>query len=199
MKITDIKQQKRRQERYSVYLDGKYVFSLSENELIAAGLRKGQEIDEQELTSLKDRAVLDKAYDRVLNLLSYRLRSEWELRDYMKRKSYDEGVVSQIIERLSAKGLVDDLDFARRWVDNRRLLKSTSQRRLSQELRQKRITDDIIQQVLAEDETDEHQVLRYLVERKRKQPKYQDDLKLMQYLSRQGFSYDDIKSVISEG
>jgi SOS response regulatory protein OraA/RecX len=78
------------------------------------------------------------------------------------------------------------------------LLKSVSRRHLLQELRAKHIADDIAQQVLAEDETDELQTLRELVNRKRQQTRYQDELKLMQYLARQGFQYDDIKSVLHE-
>lgn len=198
MKITAIKQQVRRQDRYSISVDGKYLFSFSETELINSGLKVNQELSEQELLALKDQALLDKAYDRTLNLISHRPRSEWELRDYLKRKDYDEDVVAQTIERLRARGYVNDADFARRWVETRRLLKSTSKRRLAQELRQKRIADDVISQVLEADETDERNVLRDLVERKRKQTKYQDDLKLMQYLSRQGFNYDDIKTALQE-
>jgi regulatory protein len=193
-KITAIKQQVKRQDRYSIHVDDKYLFSFSENELINSGLKVRQELSEQELLGLKDQAVLDKAYDRALNLISHRPRSEWELRDYLKRKDYDEDIITQTIERLNERGYVNDLDFAKRWVASRRLLKSTSKRRLSQELRQKRIADDIISQVLDSDETNERDILRELIERKRKQTKYQDNLKLMQYLSRQGFSYDDIKA-----
>ncbi|HTE22170.1 MAG TPA: RecX family transcriptional regulator [Candidatus Limnocylindria bacterium] len=198
MKITAIKQQIKRQDRYSIYVDDKYLFSFSENELIGSGLKVNQELSERELLALKDQAVLGKAYDRALNLISHRPRSEWELRDYLKRKDYDEDVITSTIERLHDRGYVNDLDFARRWVQSRRLLKSTSKRRLSQELRQKRIADDVISQVLEADETDERQVLRELIERKRKQTKYQDNLKLMQYLSRQGFNYDDIKIALAK-
>ena len=197
MKISAIKQQVKRQDRYSIYVDDKYLFSFSEGELIGSGLKVNQELSEQELLALKDQAVLDKAYDRTLNLVSHRPRSEWELRDYLKHKDYDEDVITQTIERLNERGYVNDADFARRWVETRRLLKSTSKRRLAQELRQKRISDDIVSQVLEADETDERNVLRELVERKRKQIKYQDDLKLMQYLGRQGFDYNDIKSILS--
>lgn len=198
MKITAIKQQVKRQDRYSVYLDGKYLFSFSENELINSGLRVGQELSEQELSALKDQAVLDKAYDRALNLISHRPRSEWELQDYLKRKGYDEDVIIQTIIRLRDRGYINDADFARRWVDTRRLLKPVSRRRLAQELRQKHIASDIIDQVLAADETNERDVLIDLISRKRKQTKYQDNLKLMQYLSRQGFSYDDINSALQD-
>ncbi len=198
MKITAIKQQVKRQDRYSIYIDGKYVFSFSQNELMNSGLKVGRELTEQELHDLQDTATTDKAYDRALNLISHRPRSEGELRDYLRRKDLADHDITTVINRLRDRGYVDDADFAKRWVATRRLLKSTSKRRLMQELRQKRIADDIIQVVLADDETDERSVLRELVQRKRKQTKYQDNLKLMQYLSRQGFGYDDIKTVLAE-
>jgi len=198
MKISAIKQQVKRADRYSVYGDGKYLFSFSEAELLGSGIRIGQELGEAELLELKNKAILDKAYDRSLNLISHRMRSEWEVRDYLKRKDYDAAVQDAVITRLIDRGYLNDAAFAKRWVENRRLLKSTSKRRLSQELRQKRVNDDIIQSVLAGDETDELEVLRELIEKKRKQTKYQDDTKLMQYLARQGFGYDQIKQAITE-
>lgn len=198
MKITSIKQQVKRHDRYSIYVDDKYLFSLSEHELIKSELKKGQELDEHDIARLKDQAVVSKAYDRALNLISHRPRSEWELRDYLRRKGYDEPCTGSVLVRLRERGYVDDEDFARRWVSTRRLLKHTSKRRLAQELRQKRIADSIVRDVLEQDETDETEVLREVVARKRRQSKYQDNLKLMQYLSRQGFGYDDIKSVLNE-
>ncbi len=198
MKITDIKQQVKRQGRYSIYVDGKYSFSLSENELLTVGLRIGQEYTQEEFDDLQKKAVLDKAYMRAYDQLSRRARSEWELRDYLKRKEYEESIIDQIITTLQDKGYVDDAKFAESWVRNRRLLKATSKMRLRQELRQKRVSDDVISKALEEDETSEQAVLKDLIERKRQQTRYQDKDKLIQYLMRQGFRYDDIKSVNEE-
>lgn len=198
MKITAIKRQVKRTDRYSVYGDGKYLFSLGESELLATGLRVNQEFSPNELEEVRTAAMLDKGYDRALNLISHRPRSEGELRDYLKRKAYAPDVATAIIERLRERGYVDDKDFAERWVATRRLLKTTNKRRLGQELKQKKVSEDIIQEVLNADDTDEHQLLRELVSRKRQQTKYQDDLKLMQYLSRQGFNYDDIKAALRD-
>lgn len=196
MRITDIKQQIRRQDRYSVYADGKYLFSFGESELLNTHLHIGQELSEAELEELRDRAVLDKAYDRTLNLISRRRRSEWEIRQYLKRKDYQDEIIEKTLNKLSESGYVNDFAFARAWVENRRLLKATSKRRLSQELRAKRVADEVIQQALEDDETDDKDILKKLVDKKRQQTRYQDDLKLMQYLSRQGYSYGDIKSAI---
>jgi regulatory protein len=196
MKITDIKQQVKRQDRYSIYVDEKYIFSLSENELLNLGLKIGQEFTKDELEGLKVTAILDKAYDRALNLIARRLRSEWEIRDYLRRKDYTPALIDTIVNKLSMSGYVDDAKFAEAWIRNRRLLKPTSKRRLVQELRAKRVPDDVIDQVLESDEADELDILRQLVEKKRH--RYPDKLKFMQYLARQGYNYDDIKTVLDE-
>jgi len=196
VKITDIKQQVKRSDRYSIYVDGKYIFSLGESELLNTGLRINQEFTAEELENLKQTAILDKAYDRALNLISMRKRSQWEMRDYLKHKDYESDIIETILNKLSDNGYVDDRAFAKAWVNTRRLLKATSKRRLQQELRQKRVEDEIIKQVLEEDETDEHEVLRELVAKKRRQSRYQDNFKLMQYLARQGYNYGDIKAAL---
>lgn len=196
MKITDIKQQVKRQGRYSIFVDSKYTFSLSENELIRSGIKVGREYTEDELEELKNTAVLDKAYMRSLDLLSRRARSEWEIRDYLKRKDYEMEVIEEIVNRLNQSGYIDDLAFAKSWINSRRMLKSSSKRKLRMELKQKRLGEEVINQALVEDETNEVDVLKDLIEKKRSQTRYQDQQKLMQYLSRQGFKYDDIKSLL---
>lgn len=196
MKITAIKQQQKRADRYSVFVDDKYAFSLSESGLIDARLASGQELTGAELAELKKAAGLDKAYGLALRYVAIRPRSEGELHDYFRRKQIDKVMAEQIIQRLRDLRLVDDTAFARAWVANRRLLKSVSKRRLRLELRQKRVSSDTIDQVLQDDEGDDKQALRELIEKKR--PRYPDRQKLMQYLARQGFNYDDIKSALLE-
>jgi regulatory protein len=198
MKITDIKQQVKRQGRYSIYVDEKYSFSLSEGELLDIGIRIGQEYTAEEFEELKKKALLDKAFMRAYDQLSRRARSEWELRDYLKRKEYEPEVIDAIIEVLVEKGHIDDAKFAESWVRNRRLLKPMSKMRLRQELRQKRVADEVIFIALEEDEGSETDILKDLVNRKRQQTRYQDDIKLKQYLLRQGFRYDEIQTAMKE-
>ena len=198
MKITAIKAQVKREGRYSIFVDGKYAFSLSAESLLDAGIVNGQELSEADVQAYKKLSSDDKAYGLALEYVVRRMRSEGELHDYFRRKKYEPELAEQIIAKLKHGGYVDDTEFARRWVENRRLLKATSTKRLRLELQQKKVSSDIIQTVLAEDETDERQVLRELIAKKRKQTRYQDSQKLIAYLARQGFNYDDIKSVLGE-
>ena len=195
MKITAIKQQAKRSDRYSIFVDNKYAFSLSEAGLISSQLASGQALDDGELKRLKKAAGLDKAYYNALRYVAIRPRSTWEMQMYLQRKAVDVDAATEVLRRLAEARLLSDEEFARAWVANRRLLKSTSKRRLRLELRQKHVPDDVITRALAEDEADERQVLRDLIEKKRR--RYPDQLKLMQYLARQGFTYDDIKYALS--
>lgn len=199
MKITAIKQQVKNPNRYSIFVDGRYSFSLSELALINSELKLNQELDKSEPAKLKEESDFDKAYNRVLNLLARRARSEWEIRDYLKRKKYDQDTIEKLLNKLSERRLVNDLAFAQAWVENRRLLKNMSKRRLKQELKTKRVNDEIIDEIMGLDETNELEVLKELVAKKRTQTRYKDNLKLMQYLSRQGFNYNDIKTTLEKG
>lgn len=199
MKVTAIKTQVKREGRYSIFVDGAYAFSLSAEGLLDAGLTNGQELSQAELTDYKRLSQEDKAYGLALQYVARRMRSEGELHDYFRRKQYAPELGEQILQRLRRLNFVDDTEFARRWVENRRLLKSTSTKKLRLELRQKKVASDVIQLVMAEDETDDKQVLRELIDKKRKITRYQDDQKLIAYLARQGFNYDDIKGTLQDG
>ncbi len=194
MKISNIKRQVKRQDRYAVYIDDKYVFSLGESELLNSGLNIGQELSSEDLKRFNQLAVMDKALDRTMRFMSIRSRSIWEVQTYLKRKGYGENTSNEIIKKLTKLGFIDDESFTKAWVENRRLLKPVSKRRLIMELRQKRVDNSIIDKALEEDEVTDESTLRQLIEKRR--GRYKNEIKLMQYLVRQGYNYQDVKSAL---
>jgi regulatory protein len=196
MIITAIQQQVRDKGRYSIFVDEEYVFSLSAESLLEGKLHVGQAIESSQLEDYKKLSADDKAYHAALAYAARRLRSEYEFTLYFRRKGVDEPLAQYIMRKLERLGFVNDQKFAEAWARNRRSLKLASRNRLVQELRQKGIHEEVINLALSEEESDERAVLRELIERRRRQPKYQDNTKLMQYLARQGFSYDDIATAL---
>lgn len=198
MKITKISAQVKQAGRYSVFVDEKYAFSLSDTALLDSKLVPGQELTEEELKSWKQASADDKVLGRALQYAMIRPRSRWEMESYLQRKKAAPALVESILNKLSILGMLNDTEFARSWVANRRLLRPTSKRKLQQELRTKRVADEVIDQVLTEDDTDERTVLRQLIAKKRQMTKYKgDDQKLMRYLAGQGFNYGDIKDTLN--
>lgn len=201
-RITDLKPQTRRTDRYNLYLDGSYKFPVSANTVLAAGLHVGLEISEEELLRVQQAAEIGNAHDKALSMLDMRRRSTKELHDYLRRKEFEEPVIQAVIDRLTHAGLLNDEEFARAWVRDRLLLKPKSKRALSAELFAKGISRETADLVLSElDTDDELSALQDSIERKLRQTKYatrENDDKLIAALAREGYKYSDIKNCLQQ-
>ena len=198
MKITSIKQQVKRAGRYSVFVDGEYSFSLSESALLESKINSGHELTAQQVSDFKQLSADDKIYNQTLRYIALRPRTKWEIEVYLKRKDASPTLLESTPNKLSNVGLLDDKKYAQSFVNDRRLLRPSSRRKIVNDLRKKHIPSGIIEEVVGSESEDEQSALKSIIERKRQQTKYQDDLKLMQYLARQGFNYGDIKDALKE-
>ncbi|MBC7868629.1 RecX family transcriptional regulator [Candidatus Saccharibacteria bacterium] len=207
MKVTSIGIQARDKNRVNVSVDGKYRFSLGVFQLGSLGIKVGAEYDEAELATFEQESRFGKLYARALEYCFMRLHSSKEVRDYLYRKTrptrtktgeLKEGVsveiTMRVFDRLAEKGYINDQAFARSWIENRSLKKGVSKRKLSAELSAKGIDRSITEQLLGETERTDADELQKIILKKRS--RYPDEQKLIAYLARQGFSYDDIKSVL---
>ena len=210
MKITAITAQQKDQNRVNIMVDGKYRFSLDIFQYADLGIKIGKDYTEQELLELETESQFGKLYTRTLEYCMLRPHSSKEVRDYLFRKTRDTriktGVIkkgvsaeltNRVFRRLVEKGHIDDEKFTRYWIENRNLKKGMSQRKLQAELRAKGIDSLIIEQVLTQSERVDEDELRKVITKK--QSRYPDKQKLMQYLMRQGFRYDDIKEALGDG
>ena len=209
MKITNIALQAKNNDRVNVSVDGAYRFSLTVAQVSDLGLKIGREVDEEELERFEQESQFGKLYMRALEYCLMRPHSAKEVRDYLWRKTrptrnkegvlrpgYAPQITERVFDRLAEKGYIDDAKFARFWVENRHRVKGTSQRKLTNELRAKGVDSTLIDEALHASDRDESEELRRVLQKKR--IKYPDEQKLIAYLVRQGFSYDDIRSAMSE-
>jgi regulatory protein len=188
--ITALKVQKRNPRRVNVFLDGRYAFGLAAIE--AARLRCGQVLSDEDIERLKEKDSFEKAHDRALRFLSYRPRSEAEVRRYLQGKAVSSAVEEEVIERLTQATLLDDLAFARYWVENRESFNPRGLRMLRYELRQKGLSDETVSQALM-DFNDEEGAYRVALRRGRRLA-HLDQVsfrrKLGSHLLRRGFPHD---------
>jgi len=207
MKITALKAQVRDKSRVNVFVDGTYTFSLDITQVAELGISVGKEYTEAQLADLENESQFGKLYTRALEYVFTRPRSQREMRNYLYRKTRDapmknglmrKGVsvelTNRVFSRLVDKGYLDDEKFARFWVENRNLRKGTSQRRLQAELAAKGVERTIVDRMLDQgSRSDSEEILKIIA---KKASRYTDEQKLMVYLVRQGFSYDDVKEAL---
>lgn len=198
MKVTRIVEQTKYRGRYAIFVDGAYAFSLSETVLLESGLTLGSELSATELAKWRRRSAEGKQQDRALRYVLMRPRSTGEVRVYLRQKGTPPGLVEQILNKLSKAGLLDDEAFAKSFVESRRL-RPTSRLKLQQHLRAKHLGDEIIEQALDAERSTDQEALRVLIAKKMHLLRFrQSPQKLMQYLARQGFGYDDIKTALEK-
>ena len=88
--------------------------------------------------------------DTALRYLSYRPRSEWEIRKYLEKRGFSPSSVGAVLLSLREQGLLNDVAFAEFWKTNRESFSPRSQAMLRSELRRKGIAQDIIAEVIQE-------------------------------------------------
>ncbi len=187
--ISALTVQKRNPERVNVYLDGEFAFGLSR--IVAAWLYVGQELSDEKIGELQSGDSHESAYQRALNYLSYRARSEAEVRKHLLGKGIQDDIVEQVLERLNNAGLVDDERFAQSWVENRSEYRPRSRRAMVYELKQKGVSEAAIHSAV--DDVDEEE-MAYLAALKKagrysrlEWPEFRQ--KMNTYLAGRGFNF----------
>ena len=194
--ITALEYQQKRPDRVNVYLDGAFGLALAESVVQEAGLRRGVHLSPDDIRRLLDRDNAQRAYDTALNFLSYRPRSEAEIRRNLERKRYAPERIEEVLARLRGARLIDDAAFAKYWIENRDAFSPRGSRALRAELRAKGVGDEGLKEAFAEDR-DESEGAYAAGSRKARQLRGLDRQTFRQrlgaFLARRGFSYDTIK------
>lgn len=203
MQITRIAPQKKDKNRVNVYLDGKFAFGLPLALVIERGFKKGQEIDQEEIDTLRDKDEEERIYNRLVAFATLRPRSVKEIQDWFGRKKVVLGMQEAAIGRVSKIGLVDDYLFSKWWVEQRTAFRGFSRKLLALELRKKGIERSLIEKVLAEVEIPTEEELARRAYEKKKQtwgglsgPAMKR--KAYGFLGRRGFSFDVIRRIVDE-
>lgn len=196
MLITKLEYQKKNKDRVSVYVDGKFAVGLCANDVIKLGIYNGQEINEQQLQKIIFESEFGKLFNSAVNFLSYRPRSEWEVRFKLERKN-DKNEVDAVIDKLKTLGQIDDEAFCRWFIDQRTTFKQKGERAIKYELARKGISKDTVSKVFDDNPISDLQLALKAVDKKfRKQPG--DKERIQRFLASRGFNWDVIEEVLEK-
>ncbi len=148
MIVTAVERQPRRR-RVNVFVDGHFALTLSAELAAERGVRPGRAVTPDELSTLALAEAQRAALQSGLLLLSYRPRSERELRGRLARKGFAGEAIDQAIARLRVLGYLDDAAFARFWTETRQALRPRSRRVLVGELRRRGVAGETAQEASA--------------------------------------------------
>ena len=204
-KITELKRGKGREKRINVYLDGTFSFSLLAETALKKALKTGQELSESEIEELKRNDRYQRCFNKALRYLGYRPRSEAEIRQRLQRYGYDNECTERAIVRLKEQGLIDDMEFARFWIENRENFRPRSRWLIGVELQRKGLDRRVIEEATGGIDDSESAYRAAVNKANRLANTEYDDFRrrLGEYLRRRGFSYDviniTVEKVLREG
>lgn len=200
--ITAMQVQEHDRERVNVFLDGRFAFGLSAAVLVDAGLRVKDVLDASRVASLLESESRRAALAHAYLFLSYRSRTEQELRRYLVEKGYPSGILDTTLEKLRSQHYVDDGAFAVSWVENRQRFRPRGARLLRTELAQKGVDRGVVDQAIEDAGADERALARDVAEKRAASLPLDDygafSRKLGGLLLRRGFSSEVVWDVVRE-
>lgn len=199
--ISKITPQKR-QGRYNIFINDTFAFGVDEEVLLKFHLTKGLHVTKELQEKIESEESYYKAYQRTLNYLTYSLRSEKQIRDYLKKHEVDQ-YSDRMVEHFKKLKLLDDLNYAQSYVRTMANVNRKGPRNVEMDLKQRGITDDKILTALEEYSYEQELENAYHLAEKRwrrtkKDSTVQSIQKVKQYLVGKGYSFEIADEVIDQ-
>ena len=194
MEITKIEIQKSNDERANLYLDEKFFSGISLELVVKEHLKVGMEIDENKLSELILEDEKGKALAKAVKYIGSNLKTEKQLRDYLKKKEYNPTTIDYVIDKLKEYDYLNDENFAKAYILT--YSKKYGKLKLKSQLKMKGIKDSVIENLLEDVQSDSIDLVakKYM---KNKELTYENLQKLMRFLYSRGYEFDDINSCVN--
>lgn len=204
MRITKIERQKKRSNRYNIFLDGEFAFGLYDDTILKYGLRTNDELDEDKIKEMREADEYIFGKNVAYKFLSYRQRSEKEIRTKLKEKKIQLETIEKIINYFKDLKYLDDEVFSKTYLQSQLINKPAGKRLLKMKMLEKGISKETADKVLKDNFSEEEELssAKLLLTKYKKRIKKKDEREIMrkcfQYLVSRGFDFDIAKAAIGE-
>ena len=204
MKITDIQIQKKNKEKVNIYVNDEYSFSMTIDGVIDNNLKINQEISEEEILRLKEKDEAALAYMMIIFYVGYRLHTEKEIKDKLKKKNYSIESIEKAVQKAKEYDLINDTYYVECFINEKGVPNkwgpSIIKNKLMQKGIEKNLINEKIEELYKEEDLDENllnlankklKTLENLEQRKQKE-------RLFRFLVSKGYSFDKVSTCINK-
>ena len=200
--ITKIESQKKNQDRVNIYVNNEFFMAIYTELVYSFNLKKGIEIDENNLKNLLKDEMYIKAKNKALNILSKADQSEKKIKEKLSSE-FEEDTIDKVIDFLKRNNFINDEILAQKIVNTNINLNKCGKNKIKQNLYIKGIDKNSIDDALSEiDDNIEYENAMYLAKKRYNRIKNEDKRKIYQKISQhlayKGFNYDIIKRVLNK-
>lgn len=202
-KITSIEKQKKNENRFSIFLDGKFAFGLDASLRYKHKLEENMDIDEKFIQTILKTAEKVKATNYAMYLLSKKDRTKKEMIDKLKDKGFDEDIILYVLDKLSENNWINDETYCEKYINDKTKFLKYGVNKIKAKLYSKGVDKEIIsKEIIKIDNNLEFENALTLAQKKlcsiKEKDKYKIKAKISNHLITKGYSYDTIKKVFSK-
>lgn len=198
--ISKIEPQQRK-GRYNIYINEEFAFGVDEEVLLLFELKKGLHVTKELQEQIEKEESFNKAYQKVLNYLSYSLRTEKQIEDYLIKNEL-EHFTNRIIEKLKEIKLIDDLIYAQSYVRSMANINQKGPSNIIQDLKIRGVSENNIYDAL--EEYPENQQLENAIalaskkwDQTRNRSTFEGIQKVKQFIVNKGYSFEMADQAVS--
>lgn len=194
--ITSITPQKHDAARCNIEVDGRFYCGLKLETVMSHRLKVGAHVSLEELARIQLESEKSGALDKALLHIAASMKTEKEVRDYLKKKGYLEDVSDYVIEKMKGYGFLDDAQYAKAYTES--AAKRKSKKLIALELRRRGVDDESVRDALS-DVNEEETAVRTLEKYVRGKDVSDPDTfrKAYRYLISKGFDYEVARTALA--
>lgn len=133
---------------YKLHLeDGSSVIA-HEELILKKDLLLSKEIDDEDVKNIDKLNNNYNAYDIAVKYIGVKLRSCYEVHEYLEKKEIDKVIIHEVLDKLKSQKYLDDEIFAKAFVNDRIKFSNHGPYKIKKELEERRVSNSIIEEVL---------------------------------------------------
>ena len=198
--ITKVEIQKNNDQKVNVYVDGEYYNKLHLDTCVKYGIKAGIEVDLEYLHSIILESEKLLALNTCAKYVTGALKTEKQVRDYLKKKDFEDEIISHVLDKLTEYKYIDDKAYVSAYVASYK--SKYGKNKLIHNLRTKGVSQDLIDDYYDYlEDCDIEDDTCYNIATKKARNMDLSDIKNIQKLNRflvsRGFDFDEISNVIN--
>lgn len=200
MKINKIQ---KKNNKYKIVLEDKTVIETYDEIIIKENILYKKEITEELKTRIEKQNKYYEIYNNILKYIKTKLRSEKEIRDYIRKNEIDKTTEEELVKKLKQTKLIDDETYTYAYVHDRIRFSNDGPYKIKKDLQKQKIEENIIEEEInkLDEEEIKEKLKKQILKKLNSNNKYSNNMikqKLINYFLNQGYEKSMISEIIEE-
>lgn len=198
MKIMKIQ---KKNNKYKIILEDNNIIETYDEVIIKENILYKKEMTDELKSKIEKENKYYEIYNNILKYIKTKLRSEYEIREYIKKNEIDNNREEELIRKLKASKIIDDKTYTYAYIHDRVKFSNDGPYKIKKELLKNKIEENIIEEELNKIEKEEiyEKLKKQILKKLSANTKYSNNMikqKLINYFITQGYEKEMIIEIL---